>query len=103
MQHLKQAILKLKTQAKADQNALVVKTSVFDIPREVWRSGFNAFQMGENRVVTFSDYSKQKDNPDFVRDFNLACSTQPHLCLLNTATKDAVHVNKGFLDAMFLD
>ena len=47
VKHLKPTIFKLKTgmQAKPDQDTLIVKTNVFEVPREVWRSGFNAFQM----------------------------------------------------------
>ena len=47
VKHLKPTIFKLKTglQVKPDQDTLIVKTNVFDVPREVWRSGFNAFQM----------------------------------------------------------
>ena len=30
------------------------------------------------------------------------CAVQPHLVLLNTKTGDQIHVNKGFLDQMFL-
>ena len=52
--------------------------------------------------MTFSDYARQRDNPDFVRDFNLACSRVPHLTLLNTVTSDQAQVNKGFLDSMSL-
>ena len=52
--------------------------------------------------MTFSDYSRQRDNPDFVRDFNLACSRVPHLTLFNTVTSDQAQVNKGFLDSMSL-
>ena len=45
VKHLKPTIFKLKTglQVKPDQDTLIVKTNVFDVPREVWRSGFNAF------------------------------------------------------------
>lgn len=75
-------------QVKPEQNTLIVKTNVFDVPREVWRSGFNAFQMDNDSVIKFTDYARQRDNPDFVRDFNLACSRQPHLSLINTTTRD---------------
>ena len=70
------------------------------MPREVWRSGFNAFKMADDSVVTFDSYGRQRDHPDFVRDFNLACSRQPHLSLINTKTGDEAHVNKGFLDSL---
>ena len=89
--------------SKTDQNMLIVKTTVFDVPREVWRSGFNAFQMSETSTITFADYARQRENPEFIRDFNLACSRQPHLILINTVTNDLAHVNKGFLDSMFFD
>lgn len=91
-------------QVKPDQDTLIIKTNVFEVPREVWRSGFNAFQMesGAESIITFSDYARQRDNPDFVRDFNLACSRQPHLTLVNTSTGDLAQVNKGFLDSMSL-
>ena len=58
--------------------------------------------MDNQSTVTFSDYARQRDNPDFIRDFNLACSRQPHLTLLNTTTQDQAQVNKGFLDSMSL-
>ena len=86
--HLKQTILKFRTNmvSKPDQNALIVKTSVFEVPREVWRSGFNAFQMGNNEVVSFDEYARQRENPDFVRDFNSACGNQAHMTVINTVT-----------------
>jgi len=36
---------------------MIIKTSVFDVPREVWRSGFNAFQM-DNQTIPFTDYAQ---------------------------------------------
>ena len=87
---------------KTEGDTLFIKTSLFDVPRELWKSGFNAFKM-ENSTLLFTDYAKQRDNPDFVRDFNLSCARQPHLCLLNTATGDQAHVMKGFLDQMVFD
>lgn len=60
-------------QLKPDQNALIVKTDVFEVPREVWRSGFNAFRMANGDTITFQEYAQGRENPDFVRDFNLSC------------------------------
>lgn len=76
---------------------------MFEVPREIWRSGFDAFRMANGQTIGFQEYANKRGNPDFVRDFNLACGQTPHLSVLNTATEDQVHVNKGFLDSMFLD
>ena len=48
VKHLKQAVLSLKAtaQTKSD-NTIVIKTNIFEVPREVWRSGFNAFQFDQ--------------------------------------------------------
>ena len=45
----------------------------------------------------------QRNNTEFVRDFNLACARQASLNLLNSKTGDQAQVNKGFLDMVFLD
>lgn len=103
VRHLKQTILKLKANTQIKNDTLIVKTTIFDVPKEVWRSGFDAFQTEQGGTTSFKDYNKSRDNPDFVRDFNLACSRQAHLNLVNTVTKDQVVVNKGFLDSMFFD
>ena len=84
---------------------IIVKTTVFDVPAEVWRSGFDSFSMGAgstSQIITFKDYNKKRENTDFVKEFNLMCAVQPHLTLLNSKTGDQAHVNKGFLDSMFL-
>ena len=59
--------------------------------------------MANDDIVPFSAYATQRENPDFVRDFNLACARQPFLNLTNTATGDQISVPKGFLDSMFFD
>ncbi len=74
VKHLKQAILELKKNTQIKNNTLIVKTTIFDVPREVWRSGFNAFQTEQGGTTTFQEYNSRRNNPDFVRDFNLACS-----------------------------
>ena len=84
---------------------MIIKTTVFDVPAEVWRSGFDSFSMGAGstaQVITFKKYNTERSNTEFVRDFNLACAVQPHLTLLNSKTGDQIHVNKGFFDQMFL-
>lgn len=51
-----------------------VKTTVFDVPGEVWRSGFDSVSMGSgssNRIVTFKEFNLKFDNTEFVRDLNL--------------------------------
>ena len=59
VKNLKQSILKLKAACTMKNDTAIVKTSVFDIPREVWRSGFNAFSMesGETKLIPFADYA----------------------------------------------
>jgi len=74
---------------------------VFDIPRLLWKSGFDAFSM--SKVVTFEEYSAQRGNPDFVRDFNLMCSQSPYVTILNSKTGDRASIHKGFLHEMFLN
>ena len=44
VKHLKQTILKLKSNTQIKNDTLIVKTTIFDVPKEVWRSGFDAFQ-----------------------------------------------------------
>ena len=57
IKHLKQAYLTLKANSQLKANQMIIKTSVFDVPREVWRSGFNAFQM-DNQTIPFTDYAQ---------------------------------------------
>jgi len=59
--------------------------------------------MANNEIVSFAEYARQRENPDFVRDFNLACGNQAHMSVINTVTLDQIHVNKGFLDSMFFE
>ena len=57
IKHLKQAYLTLKANSQLKANQMIIKTNVFDVPREVWRSGFNAFQM-DNQTIPFTDYAQ---------------------------------------------
>jgi len=59
--------------------------------------------MEQGNPISFEEYAAKRDNSDFVRDFNQACSRHPHLSLINDETGDQAIVNKGFLDSMFFD
>ena len=47
--------------------------------------------------ITFEDFSKNRENYEFVKEFNRLNDYQPHFCLLNPKTGDYIQVNKGFL------
>ena len=101
IRHLKKDVLAFKQNLQLKSDEMIIKTTVFDVPAEVWRSGFDSFSMGAGstaQVITFKKYNAERSNTEFVRDFNLACAVQPHLTLLNSKTGDQIHVNKGFFD-----
>ena len=78
-----------------------IKTTVFDIPVEVWRcSGFDSFffQSKEQSSMTFKELAKNKENHEFMKRFNKLNGNQPHLTLFNGRTGDKLQVNKGFLE-----
>lgn len=83
VRHLKQAILSLKANSQVKNDTLIVKTTIFEVPREVWRSGFNAFQMEQGHTVSFEEYQSNRGNTEFVGAFNLSCSRHAHLTLVN--------------------
>lgn len=67
----------MKSNIKTQNDSITVKTSIFDIPSQVWKSGFDSFFLQSkdgDQTIKFASYASQKENIDFVRDFNLMCA-----------------------------
>lgn len=47
--------------------------------------------------MPLADYAKNKDNFEFVKEFNKLNSYSPSLCLQNSKTGDVFQINKGFV------
>lgn len=46
--------------------------------------------------MSFEEYSKNRDNFEFLKEFNKLNDYQPYICLQNSKTGDVFQVNKGF-------
>lgn len=67
----------LKQNVQIKNEEVIVKATVFDVPAEVWRSGFDSFSMGTQnvrKVIMFKEYAAKRENTEFVREFNLMCA-----------------------------
>jgi len=60
-------VLKLKEQSSLQNNLLTIKTSLFDIPTELFQGGFNGFVLADQSTVSFVDFGKQRDNFEFIK------------------------------------
>lgn len=65
----KQLVIKQKG---ADESSTVLKTSVFDLPAQFWQSGIDSFHFRDfpHAKITFSDFSNNRDNFEFIKEFN---------------------------------
>jgi hypothetical protein len=80
-----------------------MKTSVFDIPTQFWSCGFFDtfyFKANPHAGIKLSEYAKNRDNFEYVKEFNRLNCYAPTYCLRNSITGDIIQVNKGFIMGM---
>ena len=77
----------------------MLKTSVFDMPAQFWQSGLDAFYFRDfpHASITFAEFSKNRDNFEFLKEFNRLNNYQPSYWLRHSVTGDCFQVNKGFV------
>ena len=87
----KSTILALKSAMKlrkeGKQDAYDIKASITDLPSEFFRSNFDAFYFTSNdSSMSFQEYADNRDNFEFLKEFNRLNELQPHVYLMNTKT-----------------
>lgn len=82
-----------------DSTQTQLKTSVFDIPVKFWQSGLDSFHFRDfpHSSIKFSEFAKNRENYEYVKEFNRLNSYQPTYMLKNSVTGDLFQVNKGFV------
>jgi hypothetical protein len=96
---MKSTIVSLKKQILQKGKNLEIKANIFCIPCEVWQwSGFDSFCFrAKDSSMPFTEYAANRNNYEFMKEFNTLNENQAHLVLLNSKTGDKMQVNKGFL------
>ena len=109
----KKQLQKLKKGAtlnKQTKQIMVKNCSLFDIPHLLWAvSSFDHFYfMEENskqaqlrQKISFTEFSKNRGNFEFLKEFNRLNDYQPHVFIQNSNTGDIIQVNKGFIYSLF--
>lgn len=104
---LRKDILALKKclEQKRKQDAslhTVAKTSLFEVPAQFWLSGLDTFFFKEypHKAISFSNFAKNRDNYEYVKEFNKLNGYQPTYLLKHAITGDLFQVNKGFVMGM---
>jgi hypothetical protein len=49
---------------------MTIKTTLFDIPPCFFRSGFTGFVLADNSTMSFAEFGKQRENFEFIKEFN---------------------------------
>ena len=64
---------------KIDSQQTVAKTSIFDVPTQFWQSGFDSFFFKEypHASIKFTDFAKNRENFEYIKEFNKLNSYQP--------------------------
>lgn len=76
---------------------------MLDVPSEFWHSGLDSFYFKDSaglKSISFKDFAKNRDNYEYIKEFNKMNKYAPHYCLLNSATGDFIQVNKGFVEGI---
>jgi len=77
--------------------------SIFDVPLEFWQCGkFDTFYFKHTPYasIPFSTFAKNRDNFEYIKDFNRLNCYAPTYCLKNSLTGDLLQLNKGFILGM---
>ena len=50
----------------------MAKISIFDVPAQFWQSGIDSFHFKDfpHSAIKFSEFSKNRDNFEFIKEFN---------------------------------
>ena len=80
----------------------MAKVSIFEVPLQFWQTGFDTFYFKDYPYasIKFTDFAKNRENFEYVKEFNRLNSYQPHYVLRNSVTGDLFQVNKGFVMGM---
>ena len=71
---MRQNVLNLKKKQGFNKRTgcVEIKSTIFDIPAEVWREGnFDSFLFANGKTMAFSEFSQNRDNVDFQKEFNM--------------------------------
>ena len=85
------------------EQSTVSKVSIFEVPLQFWQSGcFDTFYFKDYPYasIKFADSVKNRENFEYVKEFNRLNSYEPHYVLRNSITGDLFQVNKGFVMGM---
>lgn len=104
----KNQILKLKKGLNIDKKTkqpIVRNCSVFDIPSMIWSStSFDHFYFLDTQSrqkISFVEFSKNKNNFEYLKDFQRLNDYQPFVNIYNSKTGDIFQLNKGFIHGLF--
>ncbi|CDW87012.1 UNKNOWN [Stylonychia lemnae] len=101
-QEVKSSINHLKKCLVVKNDQTFIQTSIFDIPNQFWLSGLDSFYFKDSpyKQVSFKEFGKNRDNYEYIKEFNKLNSYAPHYCLYNSTTGDYIQINKGFIDGI---
>ena len=74
----------------------------------MWFSNdFDCFYFNDDaasrKTISFGEFSKNKNNFEYLKEFNRLNDYQPCVNIYNSKTKDIIQVNKGFIYNLFDD
>ncbi len=83
----------------------MIKTSVFEIPVQFWSEQIDTFYFKDHPYasIKFSDFAKNRENFEYLKEFNRLNNYAPTYCLRHSQTGDIYQVNKGFIMNMTED
>ena len=82
---MKPALLALKKTLTVKHDQQQVKTDVFLLPKQFWQSGFDEFYFKEHptKQISFAEFAKNRDNYEYVKEFNKLNGYMPTFCIRN--------------------
>jgi hypothetical protein len=87
----KAMIKKLKKNLEQDNEVTLCKMSIFEVPLEFWQCGkFDTFYFKQTPYasIPFSTFAKNRDNFEYIKEFNRLNCYAPTYCLKNSLTGD---------------
>ena len=68
----------------------MAKTNVFDVPVEFWQSGIDTFYFRDypHSSIKFTEFAKNRENYEYIKEFNRLNCYQPFYMLKNSITGD---------------
>jgi len=74
-----------------------VKTNIFSVPNEIWGQNFDQFVFNSGKTMPFIEFAENKDNFEFMKEFNLQNENKGEISIRNSDTGDKLQIHKGFL------